>query len=44
MVLDVLTPESLSFLSSDVDKCVDEFVQEWARFSKMVVIAREGII
>ncbi|EIN12028.1 MED14-domain-containing protein [Punctularia strigosozonata HHB-11173 SS5] len=31
----------VSFLSNDVDKCVDEFVQEWARVSKMVVIARE---
>ena len=32
----------VSFLSEDVDKCVDEFLEEWARVSKMVVIAREG--
>lgn len=32
----------VSFLSEDVDKCVDEFSEEWARVSKMVVIAREG--
>jgi mediator of RNA polymerase II transcription subunit 14 len=25
-----------------VDTCVDEFLEEWARVSKMVVIAREG--
>lgn len=31
----------VSFLSEDVDKCVDEFSEEWARVSKMVVIARE---
>ncbi|KAH9945691.1 MED14-domain-containing protein [Amylocystis lapponica] len=31
----------VSFLSEDVDKCVDEFLEEWARVSKMVVIARE---
>ncbi|KAH9894934.1 MED14-domain-containing protein [Cubamyces lactineus] len=31
----------VSFLSDDVDKCVDEFLEEWARVSKMVVIARE---
>jgi mediator of RNA polymerase II transcription subunit 14 len=38
------TQAVVSFLSSDVDKCVDEFVQEWARVSKMVVIAREGVL
>jgi mediator of RNA polymerase II transcription subunit 14 len=32
----------VSFLSEDVDSCVDEFLEEWARVSKMVVIAREG--
>ena len=32
----------VSFLSEDVDKCVDEFLEEWANVSKMVVIAREG--
>lgn len=32
----------VSFLSEDVSKCVDEFLEEWARVSKMVVIAREG--
>ena len=32
----------VSFLSDNVDKCVDEFLEEWARVSKMVVIAREG--
>lgn len=32
----------VNFLSEDVDKCVDEFLEEWARVSKMVVIAREG--
>ncbi|GJE97389.1 Med14 domain-containing protein [Phanerochaete sordida] len=31
----------VTFLSEDVDKCVDEFLEEWARVSKMVVIARE---
>ncbi|KAI0694357.1 hypothetical protein BC835DRAFT_1274702, partial [Cytidiella melzeri] len=31
----------VTFLSEDVDKCVDEFSEEWARVSKMVVIARE---
>jgi len=29
------------FLSDNVDKCVDEFLEEWAKVSKMVVIARE---
>ena len=33
----------VSFLSDDVDKCVDEFLEEWARVSKMVVVAREGM-
>jgi mediator of RNA polymerase II transcription subunit 14 len=32
----------VSFLSENVDTCVGEFVEEWARVSKMVVIAREG--
>ncbi|KIJ05674.1 hypothetical protein PAXINDRAFT_21088 [Paxillus involutus ATCC 200175] len=32
----------VSFLSEQVDTCVDEFLEEWARVSKMVVIAREG--
>lgn len=31
----------VSFLSEDVEHCVDEFLEEWARVSKMVVIARE---
>ncbi|EAU91571.2 hypothetical protein CC1G_02060 [Coprinopsis cinerea okayama7 len=31
----------VSFLSENVDTCVDEFLEEWARVSKMVVIARE---
>ncbi|CAL1707828.1 unnamed protein product [Somion occarium] len=31
----------VSFLSEDVDKCVNEFLEEWAKVSKMVVIARE---
>ncbi|RPD78468.1 MED14-domain-containing protein [Lentinus tigrinus ALCF2SS1-7] len=31
----------VSFLSDNVDKCVEEFLEEWARVSKMVVIARE---
>ncbi|KIK79206.1 hypothetical protein PAXRUDRAFT_161917 [Paxillus rubicundulus Ve08.2h10] len=31
----------VSFLSEQVDTCVDEFLEEWARVSKMVVIARE---
>jgi len=35
------TEAVVSFLSEDVDKCVDEFLEEWARVSKMVVIARE---
>ncbi|PPQ98421.1 hypothetical protein CVT24_004100 [Panaeolus cyanescens] len=29
------------FLSENVQSCVDEFLEEWARVSKMVVIARE---
>lgn len=32
----------VSFLSENVNTCVDEFLEEWARVSKMVVIAREG--
>ena len=32
----------VSFLSENVDTCVDEFLEEWAKVSKMVVIAREG--
>jgi len=35
------TEAVVSFLSEDVDTCVDEFLEEWARVSKMVVIARE---
>ncbi|THH30411.1 hypothetical protein EUX98_g3773 [Antrodiella citrinella] len=35
------TEAVVSFLSEDIDKCVDEFTEEWARVSKMVVIARE---
>ncbi|KAJ3519849.1 hypothetical protein NM688_g9242 [Phlebia brevispora] len=31
----------VTFLAEDVDKCVDEFLEEWAKVSKMVVIARE---
>jgi mediator of RNA polymerase II transcription subunit 14 len=34
----------VSFLSEDVNSCVDEFLEEWARVSKMVVIAREGML
>jgi mediator of RNA polymerase II transcription subunit 14 len=33
----------VSFLSDDVNTCVDEFLDEWARVSTIVVIAREGI-
>lgn len=33
----------VSFLSENVDTCVDEFLEEWAKVSKMVVIAREGL-
>jgi mediator of RNA polymerase II transcription subunit 14 len=36
------TEAVVSFLSEDVDTCVAEFLEEWARVSKMVVIAREG--
>jgi mediator of RNA polymerase II transcription subunit 14 len=32
----------VTFLSENVNTCVDEFLEEWARVSKMVVIAREG--
>lgn len=32
----------VTFLSEDVEKCVDEFLEEWARVSKMVVIAKES--
>lgn len=38
------TEAVVSFLSEDVDKCVDEFLEEWANVSKMVVIAREGML
>ena len=31
----------VSFLSENVDTCVDEFLEEWAKVSKIVVIARE---
>ncbi|KAF8532543.1 mediator complex subunit MED14-domain-containing protein [Gautieria morchelliformis] len=31
----------VSFLSEDVNTCVDEFLDEWARVSTIVVIARE---
>ena len=34
----------VTFPSEDVDKCVDEFLEEWAKVSKMVVIARESKI
>ena len=33
----------VSFLSEDVNTCVDEFLDEWARVSTIVVIAREGM-
>lgn len=36
------TEAVVSFLSENVDTCVNEFLEEWARVSKMVVIAREG--
>lgn len=36
------TEAVVSFLSEDVNTCVDEFLEEWARVSKVVVIAREG--
>lgn len=36
------TQAVVSFLSENVNTCVDEFLEEWARVSKMVVIAREG--
>ncbi|KAF8637952.1 hypothetical protein AX16_010585 [Volvariella volvacea WC 439] len=35
------TEAVVSFLSQDVKTCVNEFLEEWARVSKMVVIARE---
>ncbi|TCD64872.1 mediator complex subunit [Steccherinum ochraceum] len=35
------TEAVVSFLSEDIDQCVDEFLEEWAKVSKMVVIARE---
>lgn len=31
----------VSFLSDDVDTCLSEFLEEWAKVSKIVVIARE---
>jgi mediator of RNA polymerase II transcription subunit 14 len=37
------TEAVVSFLSEDVNTCVDEFLEEWARVSKVVVIAREGV-
>lgn len=36
------TEAVVSFLSQNVNTCVDEFLEEWARVSKMVVIARES--
>ena len=36
------TEAVVSFVSENVNTCVDEFLEEWARVSKMVVIAREG--
>ncbi|KAF9070889.1 mediator complex subunit MED14-domain-containing protein [Rhodocollybia butyracea] len=35
------TEAVVSFLSENVNTCVDEFLEEWARVSKMVVIARQ---
>ncbi|KAJ7209599.1 mediator complex subunit MED14-domain-containing protein [Mycena pura] len=35
------TEAVVSFVSEDVNTCVGEFLEEWARVSKMVVIARE---
>ena len=37
------TEAIVSFLSENVNTGVDEFLEEWARVSKMVVIAREGV-
>jgi mediator of RNA polymerase II transcription subunit 14 len=37
------TEAIVSFLSENVNVCVDEFLEEWAKVSKMVVIAREGL-
>ncbi|CAG8711328.1 16995_t:CDS:1, partial [Acaulospora colombiana] len=34
----------VKFLSRKVDECVDEFLHEWARVSKAVVIARQGML
>ena len=36
------TEAVVSFLSENVNTCVDEFLEEWAKVSKMVVIARES--
>lgn len=33
----------ITFLSRDVNECVGEFLEEWARVSKVVVIARQGM-
>lgn len=33
----------VSFLSDSVDTCVSEFLDAWAKVSRMVVIAREGM-
>lgn len=38
------TEAVVSFLSENVNTCVDEFLEEWARVSKMVVIARESLL
>jgi hypothetical protein len=35
-------PAVVSFLSENADTCVDEFLEEWGKVSKMVVISREG--
>lgn len=37
------TEAMVCFLSDNVETCVTEFQEEWARVSKMVLIAREGL-
>ena len=36
------TTSVVRFLSDNVDNCVQEFMDEWAKVSKVVIIAREG--
>ena len=38
------TRRLFTFFSDDVDRCMEEFKEEWESVSKIVVIAREGTL